>query len=50
MIDMAVGQQIGHHGEMEFAQPHDELLGIVARIDDNGLAGGWIGHEITIFF
>ena len=47
---MAMGQQIGHCGEMEFAQPHDELLGIVAGINHDGLAGSWIGHKITIFF
>ena len=50
MIDMAVGEQIGHHSDVEFAQSHDELLGVIAGIDHNGLAGDGVGHEITIFF
>jgi len=50
VVDMSVGQQIGHDDCARFPEPRGQLRGVVAGIDDHGFAGVGVGHEETIFF
>ena len=50
VVDMAVGEQIGHHGGTSFLEVADQLRGVIARVQNDGFARGGVRDEITIFF
>ena len=50
VVDVAVGEQVGDDDGVEFAETGQKLGGVVAGIDHDGLAGGGVVDEVTIFF